>query len=69
MIFKILFKKRFIIFILRTLNDYSLFVIIFINVINLFNNNENENKMKKSFEIFILIFEFSVFQALRFFFK
>ena len=59
-------KKRFVIFILRVINDYLLFVVIFIDVINSFNIDEKENKKEKSFEVFIsnilytLILEFNV---------
>ena len=69
MIFKVSFKKRFIIFILRVLNDYSLFIIIFIDVINSFNDDENDNEMEKPFEAFISIFKFNVSQILKPFFK
>ena len=69
MIFKMSLKKRLTIFILRIINDYSSLVIIFIDVINLFNINEKKNKKKKkeSFKTFTsnishtLISEFSVF--------
>ena len=70
-----LFKKRFIIFILSVLNDHSSLIIIFINVINSFDNDEKKNEEKKSFKTFISnilhisISKSNVFQASRFFFK
>ena len=75
MIFKVSLKKRLIIFILRVINDHSLFVVIFINVINSFDIDEKKNKKEKSFEIFISnishisILEFNVFQTSKSHFK
>ena len=56
MIFKMSPKKRFVVFILRIINDYLSLIVIFIDIINLFDINEKKNKKKKSFETFILIF-------------
>ena len=75
MIFKMSLKKRFAIFILRVINDHSPFVVIFIDVINLFNINKKENEKEKSFETFISnilhtsILKSNVFQALKPHFK
>ena len=60
-------KKRFVVFILRVINDHLSFAVIFIDVINSFDINKKKNKEKESFKAFISnishtsILEFNVF--------